>query len=100
MTRKCDWLQTRRDIVGVDEFTVEPGDVMQECLRPEGHAGPHLIKRLDQVGGDYVIWEKDVCGYGTCEDCWGEDPNDECLVCGTVSLEEAQRYLDELEYEG
>ena len=97
---RCDCLQTRHDIVGVDAFTVEPGMVMQECLRPEGHGGPHLIKRLDQAGGDYVIWEKDLCDFGTCDYCWGEDPNDECLAYAKVSTEEAERLIADPEYEG
>jgi len=94
----CDWLQVRHDIVGVDEFTVEPGLVTQECLRPNNHDGPHLIKQMDHIGGRYVIWENNLCDYGTCDDCDGEDPNDNCLAYGFVSDEEAQKYLHSRTY--
>lgn len=90
---RCDWFQSRFDIVCADKFTVDAGDVSQQCLRPEGHAGPHLIKRLDQVGGDYVLWEEDICSVGTCDACDGEDPADNCLVFGVVSAEEAELYI-------
>lgn len=103
MKTKCTYLQGRREIVGVDEFTVNPEieDVHQECLRPEDHEGPHLIRRPQRVGGGFVAWQEDLCSPGTCEEgCDSEDPMDNCLVYWVVSTEEAQRLIDDANYEG
>jgi hypothetical protein len=97
----CDWLQDRFDIVGIDSFSKHDGEsVSCECLRPAGHVGPHLIKRVDRIGGYYVLWQQDLCPLGTCSDCDGEDPTDYCLAYGKVSAEVAVRYITDAEFEG
>jgi hypothetical protein len=95
---RCDWIQGRFDIVGVDEFTIDPGLVSHECLRPGGHDGSHLIKQLDQVGGRYVIWQHDLCDFGICPDCDGEDPVDNCLAYDYVSDDRASKLMKSRTY--
>ncbi len=96
---RCDWIQHRFDIVGIDSFTLrEDESISCDCLRPAGHDGPHLIKKLDRIGGQYVIWEKDICDFGTCPDCDSEDPEDDCLVYGVVPKEHANKLINSRTY--
>ncbi len=90
----CDWIISRFDIIGIDQFTAQRGEWGSgDCLRPKGHKGPHLIKRIDRIGGQYVVWEQDCCKPGTCDDCDGEDPADYCLAYGEVKEEIALRLI-------
>jgi hypothetical protein len=93
---RCDWIQTRFDITGVDSYTVLEGESIScECLRPSGHAGPHLIQRLPRVGGAYIIWEHDLCELGTCEFCDENDPEDYCLSYAEIKKEEAVLFIND-----
>ncbi|OGG41534.1 hypothetical protein A2837_03475 [Candidatus Kaiserbacteria bacterium RIFCSPHIGHO2_01_FULL_46_22] len=90
MCEKCDFLASRSDIVGVDQYSVAEGqDWWMECLRPKDHAGPHLIRRHS---GEYIAWEYDEeCD---CPDCQSEDPNDRCLFYGEVEEAEAKLLIE------
>lgn len=97
MCNRCDYLIDRFDIVGCDRFTVpENRDVALECLRPEGHTGPHLVLRHD---GRYMIWKNDLCPPDTCEGCDSEDPTDYCLAYDEVTAEIAERLIASAEME-
>jgi len=94
MPDKCDWLIGRLEIVGIDRLSAQDDEEWScKCLRTANHKGPHLIKRIDRIGGQYVAWEQDCCEPGTCDDCDGEDPTDYCLVYGVVREELAQRLI-------
>lgn len=94
MPETCTQLINRFDILGIDHFTARVGEWgSSNFLRPVDHKGPHLIKRVDRIGGEYVVWEQDCCKPGTCDDCDGEDPTDYCLVYGEVSEEVALRLI-------
>ena len=85
----CEYLVGRREIVGFDNHYLE-------CVRPEDHAGPHLVKQPD---GPYVAWEKDLCSPGECLDCDNEDPQDDCLCCWEItSAKEVQQYIDDVSF--
>ncbi len=47
MTKACMHLTKDEEVVG-------NSDMGLQCLRPEGHTGPHMIQRSD---GRYVIWQ-------------------------------------------
>lgn len=103
MPEKCDWLQSRFDIVGVDGFSIQEGEeVSQQCLRPDGHEGPHLVQRLDRVGGQYVLWGQDICSVNECN-CgyWeeGGDPEQVCLVYTYITQAEAEKLMRDPEYD-
>lgn len=92
MGEKCNHLISRPDIVGIDEFSAgENEETFLECLRPSDHVGPHLVKRTDRIGGQFIIWEDDPCDFGTCTYCDREDPEDNCLIFMEVSKEDADR---------
>lgn len=96
---RCDQLQDRFDIVGVDNFSIHENEaVCQECLRPQGQAGPHLIRRLPRIGGEYVTWENALCDYEEC-DCryWEEDGDitDVCITYGVASEETAKKLIED-----
>jgi hypothetical protein len=85
---------SRFEIVGIDYFSAQDNEVCScECLRSADHYGPHLIKRVDRIGGQYVVWEQDCCEPGTCDACDGEDPTDYCLAYGVVCEEVALRLI-------
>ena len=81
---RCTYQQGRFDIVWVDSHSAgNDEEVHKQCLRPEGHEGPHLI--IDHFG-QYVAWEYDKqC---QCEDCRSEDPHDWCLVFWRLNHED------------
>ncbi len=57
-----------------------------ECLRPEGHAGPHLIQRED---GKYIAYETDL--FCTCEICsTSNEPEDWCDTYRVITRKEAK----------
>jgi hypothetical protein len=61
-----------------------------ECLRPEGHYGPHLIQRND---GEYILFEWDwECD---CEYCQSEDRARWCALYKKISGYEAQFFIAE-----
>ncbi|MES2749607.1 MAG: hypothetical protein V4606_04415 [Patescibacteria group bacterium] len=94
MTEICDWSTGHFMIARIDSLTAQAGESWWcECLRPYGHAGPHLIKRVERIGGQYVIWEQDCCEPGTCEGCDGEDPEDYCLTFREVDEMVASRLI-------
>ena len=96
---RCDILVNRPDILGYHVDNIPSGaSSWLECLRSQGHNGPHLGKCFS---GAHVAWEKDLCLPGTCSDCDSEDPTDDCLVYGEVhSALELQKYLHDKDYEG
>ncbi|MBY0538253.1 hypothetical protein K2P47_02535 [Patescibacteria group bacterium] len=94
MSETCNCIISRLNIAGIDSLSAREGeDWWCECLRPANHKGPHLIKRVERVGGQYVVWEQDCCEPGICDDCDGEDPEGYCLVYGFVSEEVACRLI-------
>lgn len=57
-----------------------------ECLRPHGHAGPHLIQRED---GKYIAYETDLLCM--CEICTtSSEPEDWCDAYRVVTRKEAK----------
>ncbi len=94
MSETCTWIVSRFDIVGIDQHSAQANEWWScACVRPADHKGPHLIKRIDRIGGEYVVWEQDCCEPGTCDDCDGEDPTDFCLAHGEVDEEVALRLI-------
>jgi hypothetical protein len=90
MCEKCDVLQTSPDITGSFERS------FLECLRPFNHSGPHLVRRSQQLDGEYVLWETLLCrgdDYFNCPGCQSDDPEDHCVEYRFISSLEARRYL-------
>jgi hypothetical protein len=101
MTATCDCLVSRRDIVGIDEWSAQGDELWTcRCLRPDGHVGFHLIKQIDRIGGKYVLWQPDLCEWGTCEDCDSDDDEAACILYAVVSPEVAQRLIKDGSLEG
>jgi len=95
MCNRCGIIIIRFDIVQRDGHSSPGEDWWLECLRPQGHEGPHLVLRHS---GEYISWEHDKeC---VCQDCLSEDPNDWCMVYGEVSNQEAELLIGSAEYEG
>ncbi|MFN3188146.1 MAG: hypothetical protein ACK42D_01195 [Candidatus Paceibacteria bacterium] len=93
MSKSCDFLQGRFEIVGVSDCSLE-------CLRASDHEGVHLIRR---DSGEFVIWTDDPCPSADCS-CgfWDSDgdPTDVCIAFGKVMPEAAQRLIDDPSLEG
>jgi hypothetical protein len=89
---------SRYDITGYHHDSVVPEDKERwlECLRPDDHKGPHLVRRHDEVGGQFVLWQKDPC-FGEeldeCPGCQNGDPEDECLIYAEIDQAEARRFI-------
>jgi len=71
------------------------GEIYRECLRPEGHSGPHLIRRENGV---FVAYETDwSC---ECSSCQSGDPFDWCEIYFEVSPQKAMIFIREKEEQG
>jgi hypothetical protein len=82
----CGVLTFRGDITG---YAQQP----LECLRPDGHTGPHLIQRED---GTYIAYEIDwECD---CDYCHSSDREEWCELYKPVSEIEANVLVAKWKY--
>lgn len=98
MSQRCSTIERNEDIVGL---VSEKQEVYRECLRFEGHKGPHLIKRASKdIFGDgmYTLFQYDLCEgdeYESCYGCQSEDPTNWCQVYQIIEKETAEQYIDD-----
>jgi hypothetical protein len=99
MIVRCDSRVDKIEIVKYDQHTVPQGmSVSCRCLRPAGHSGAHMVKRVD---GPYIAWIEAPCLPGECTSCDSVDTAEACFVYNEItSAAERQRYLHEPTYKG
>lgn len=81
---KCGIIVPRQE----QEFHIEYGDYLCECLLPRvHHSSPHVFQL---PGGEYVAWEDDF----TCDCCEPED-SDHCYGHKKITKEEFEKLYKE-----